>query len=170
MKNFANEARRSPSPVEQLDVGALLRLKRYEKPPPSFYENFLVEFQRRQRVAAAVPKLHERIYDWFSQHVVGILPDFRVPVSAYVAVGILAVGISSWILTTDKLGTTQGEAVAMEEKTENAGDLLKMQINQPLPEVFLYPVNIPSQIRVSTLPPNYSLESIPRVESQPFSF
>jgi hypothetical protein len=45
-----------------------------------------------------------------------------------------------------------------------------MQINQPPPEVLLYPVNIPSQIRVSTLPPNYSLESIPRVESQPFSF
>jgi hypothetical protein len=30
-------------------VGRLLRLKRYEQPPPGYFENFLQEFRRRQR-------------------------------------------------------------------------------------------------------------------------
>ena len=31
------------------DISQLLRLKRYEQPPASYYENFLSEFRRRQR-------------------------------------------------------------------------------------------------------------------------
>jgi len=31
------------------DIGRLLRLKRYEQPPPGYFDNFLHEFHRRQR-------------------------------------------------------------------------------------------------------------------------
>jgi hypothetical protein len=31
------------------DIARLLRLKRYEQPPPAYFENFLSEFRRRQR-------------------------------------------------------------------------------------------------------------------------
>jgi hypothetical protein len=31
------------------EIGRLLRLKRYEQPPPAYFENFLHEFRRRQR-------------------------------------------------------------------------------------------------------------------------
>lgn len=31
------------------EIGRLLRLKRYEQPPPAYFENFLHEFHRRQR-------------------------------------------------------------------------------------------------------------------------
>jgi hypothetical protein len=31
------------------EIARLLRLKRYEQPPASYYENFLSEFRRRQR-------------------------------------------------------------------------------------------------------------------------
>jgi hypothetical protein len=31
------------------EIARLLRLKRYEQPPPAFFENFLHEFRRRQR-------------------------------------------------------------------------------------------------------------------------
>jgi hypothetical protein len=31
------------------EIGRLLRLKRYEQPPPRYFENFLREFHRRQR-------------------------------------------------------------------------------------------------------------------------
>ena len=31
------------------EIGKLLRLKRYEQPPPGYFENFVHEFHRRQR-------------------------------------------------------------------------------------------------------------------------
>jgi hypothetical protein len=31
------------------EIARLLRLKRYEQPPPAYFENFLHEFRRRQR-------------------------------------------------------------------------------------------------------------------------
>lgn len=34
---------------ENDDIHALLRLKKHEQPPPEYFENFLAEFQRRQR-------------------------------------------------------------------------------------------------------------------------
>jgi hypothetical protein len=34
---------------DNIDIQKLLRLKRYEKPEPEYFDNFLREFQRRQR-------------------------------------------------------------------------------------------------------------------------
>ena len=31
------------------EIGRLLRLKKFEQPPPGYFENFLHEFHRRQR-------------------------------------------------------------------------------------------------------------------------
>jgi len=31
------------------EIGRLLRLKKFEQPPPDYFENFLHEFHRRQR-------------------------------------------------------------------------------------------------------------------------
>lgn len=36
-------------PFDDQELSVLLRLKRYEQPPPEYFENFLHEFHRRQR-------------------------------------------------------------------------------------------------------------------------
>ena len=36
-------------PLSEEQIGQLLRLKKYEQPPPAYFDNFLHEFHRRQR-------------------------------------------------------------------------------------------------------------------------
>jgi hypothetical protein len=40
---------RKMDPFGNDEIARLLRLKRYEQPPPAYFENFLHEFRRRQR-------------------------------------------------------------------------------------------------------------------------
>ena len=40
---------RKMDPFGNDEIARLLRLKRYEQPPPDYFENFLSEFRRRQR-------------------------------------------------------------------------------------------------------------------------
>jgi hypothetical protein len=40
---------RKMDPFDNDEIARLLRLKRYEQPPPAYFENFLSEFRRRQR-------------------------------------------------------------------------------------------------------------------------
>ena len=39
----------NPNEFDDTEIARLLRLKRYELPPPAYFENFLHEFHRRQR-------------------------------------------------------------------------------------------------------------------------
>jgi len=51
------------------NVQKLLRLKRYERPPEGYYEDFLLEFQHRQRAEmlrrSAFSLWTERVANWF---------------------------------------------------------------------------------------------------------
>ena len=37
------------NPINEDEIGKLLRLKKFEQPPPGYFDNFLHEFHRRQR-------------------------------------------------------------------------------------------------------------------------
>lgn len=80
------------SPEEQ--ISKLLRLKRYEQPRPGYFEDFLQEFQDRQRAELIRRPLWEIAWD----RIVSLAPSFQVPRMAYASIVALAVAASAVII------------------------------------------------------------------------
>ncbi|MFA7343437.1 MAG: hypothetical protein WC003_03945 [Terrimicrobiaceae bacterium] len=80
------------SPEEQ--ISKLLRLKRYEQPRPGYFEDFLQEFQARQRAELIRRPLWEIVWD----RIVSLAPAFQVPRMAYAAIVAMAVAASAVIV------------------------------------------------------------------------
>lgn len=68
------------------EIARLLRLKRYEQPPPGYFENFLHEFHRRQRNELLRQPLWricmERAHDWVFQFNVRSLLSYPAAIAA----------------------------------------------------------------------------------------
>jgi len=80
---------------EHSQVSKLLRLKRYEMPPPGYHERFLSDFRRRQRVELMARPAYVEMWERF----LGLWPNFRVPQYAYAAIIAMAVGASAVIFS-----------------------------------------------------------------------
>lgn len=80
------------SPEEQ--ISKLLRLKRHELPPPGYFEDFLQEFQARQRAELIRRPLWEIAWD----RLASLAPSFQVPRMAYASIVALAVAASAMII------------------------------------------------------------------------
>jgi hypothetical protein len=82
------------------NIARLLRLKRYEQPPPGYYENFLDEFRRRQRDEALREPFWSicvnRIRDFIFPHSVRTLAGYSEGiVTAAACVVIISIAIHS---------------------------------------------------------------------------
>jgi hypothetical protein len=140
---------------EDLNVSKLLRLKRYEKPPPSYFDDFLREFQRRQRAEA----LRRPAWAVFWDRVTSIAPTFRVPQLAYAAILVLAAGASTLIITQQPAGSLA--------KSDLSPTSLSLTASKPVTIIDTLPVS--AQTRGS-LPSHYVLQPRPVSNEQPLSF
>ena len=70
------------------DLAALLRLKRYEQPPPEYFDNFLHEFHRRQRAELLKQPLWriavQRVQDFMFQLNMSTLTSYPAAATAVV--------------------------------------------------------------------------------------
>ena len=93
--------------LDEHQVQELLRLKRFEQPPPGYFDRTLEEFHRRQR-AELLRRSAAQI--WFDR-LVSALWSFRMPTSAYGgAFGIFVVlltlmGTGTWGTRSDEAGS-----------------------------------------------------------------
>ena len=94
------------SPEEQ--ISKLLRLKRYEQPRPGYFEDFLLEFQARQRAELIRRPLWEIAWD----RLVSLAPSFQVPRLAYAAIVALAVAASATIIVRPHAPVSTGALAA----------------------------------------------------------
>jgi hypothetical protein len=136
---------------ELSDIQKLIRLKRYEQPPEDYFDDFLLEFQRRQRAEMLQRPLWqiawERANLW--------LDGFRVPALAYASILVAALGVTGVIMNSQ----TQGPA---------ATTIAAVSAPNIAPAAPTAPVaNVSSSAK---LPPSYILEKRPVSYNAPFSF
>lgn len=74
-------------------ISKLLKLKRYEQPAPGYFDDFLREFQSRQRSEI----IHRSLWDIVSDRVALMIPSFEVPRLAYAFIAAVAVAASTVI-------------------------------------------------------------------------
>ena len=139
---------------EDQNLSKLLRLKRYEQPPPGYFDNFLREFQRRQRAEA----LRRPAWSILWYRIASIAPTFRVPQFAYAAILILAAGASALIVTQQPAGTFA---------KADARTSLSLTSSKPVTITDTLPVSARTG---GSLPSHYVLESRPASNEQPLSF
>ena len=160
---------------ELTEVQRLLRLKRYEAPAPEYFEDFLSEFQSRQRAEMLKRPLWRLVLDRFE----GALPTFQLAQVAYTgscAVALLVAGISAERILTSPTGGTFTAAktglTALEQPrpirpkidfyaSAPAFRLSDLDFNRPRQTVTAY---------TAAASPRYVLESQPVSYGQPNSF
>jgi hypothetical protein len=77
---------------QDTSITKLLRLKRYEQPPPGYFEDFLAEFQVRQRAEVIHRPFFKIAWDRFSS--VFVMPPVpRLALASSFAAAVLATGL-----------------------------------------------------------------------------
>lgn len=141
---------------DQTDISKLLRLKRYEQPPPGYFDDFLHEFQRRQRAELLKRPAWEVLWD----RLLSVAPTFRVPQFAYAAIVALAAAASVFIVN---------------QKPAESGIVASAQTAAVQPALSLAlpkPVTIGDTLpaAASSLPSHYVLQPRPVSNERPLSF
>jgi len=162
-------------------ISKLLRLKRYECPPKGFHEEFLREFQRRQRAALMQPTAWDVIRNFIQDRLLQLTPATY----AYASVVILALTISTIMLRespsqnpllSSTPSLTHHFSLNAPASLSDISQPLASQPSQRFTQII--PQDIPHNLlqkpvsnEASTpLPPQYILQTQPVRYEAPFSF
>jgi hypothetical protein len=151
------------------EIGRLLRLKRFEQPPPGYFENFLHEFHRRQRDELLRQPLwkiaFERAQDFMLRLNVARLASYPV---AAAAVLICAAVLSLKVYQTPQTpGVAQIQATAPAQSDWSLASTRRhySNDNEPVSEEMVMQSNPALKANLSThrktAPPRYVLDSMP---------
>jgi len=160
--------------LNENDIGKLLRLKRYEQPPPGYFDNFLHEFHRRQRDEL----LKEPLWRICLQRAQDFMFRLSVPgLTSYLA-AITAVLVCAAVISL-RVYQGPGKAnVAVQNQTPVAATALQdaaWSLSAPVATRDLGPkplrtVNHSSQTHRAATPPRYVLDSTPVSYEAAFRF
>ena len=156
--------------LDEQELQKLLRMKRFEQPPPGYFDSTLVELHKRQR-----EELLRRSATsiWWERFVSG-LGNFRVPSYAYGAmfgvfvVVVTIVGSGLWAPYKDARAILSGPEAqgGVANRLSLSGNLDWSKLHQTASSPKVVPVVGPSQ----TALPRYVLDGRPLTYRASFSF
>jgi hypothetical protein len=162
-------------PDDEINISALLRLKRYEQPPPGYFDQLLRDVHRRQRAELLKRPLWriaiERMQTYFSEHSMGGL-SYAGSMAAVLLAGVLAIRIlTPGVPTVDR----SAPALASNASPQSAPPTNRLITLQEQP-VILSPVDFPNRQPVKTraeraaMAPRYIIDARPVSYERPPSF
>jgi len=145
----------------------IIKLKRYEKPPEGYYEDFLREFHRRQRAEMLAPSLSAMIMERLS----GLIPELRVPAMAFACVAAVAMIVSVAIIRdTPRQTIPHAYSVSYAQPRPYSQAPVTIQNMQPVSlRVDADPQNQPQAAPI-LFPPSYLLQAPLATHESPLSF
>ena len=162
--------------MDELDqeIGKLLRLKRYEQPPPAYFENFIHEFHRRQRDEL----LRQPLWRLALQRAQDLMFNLNVPSLASYPVAAAAVLICAAVFTLKVYQTPETTNVAQYEVATidaSTAGTVNWSLSSPVAARDFRTPNFRSVGESAqtqrTAPPRYVLDSTPvSYESAAFRF
>jgi hypothetical protein len=159
---------------DENDIGKLLRLKRYEQPPPGYFENFLHEFHRRQRDELLRQPLWriclERAHDFMFQLDVRSLASYP---AAITAVLVCAAVISLKIYQepgTAKIALQSSPALSAQANAEGEWTLASPVATRIFRTQPLRSFDESAQTHRASALPRYVLDSVPVSYEPTFRF
>jgi hypothetical protein len=138
---------------DENEIGKLLRLKRYEQPPPGYFENFLHEFHRRQRDELLRRPIWSVMWQRLSDSLFRLnIPSLTSMPAAVAAVLVCAAVISLKVYQAPQSSSSPSVAVSVPRALAPNESVIDQLANQQVADNF----SLSAPIRVRSLGPDLS--------------
>jgi len=159
-------------PIDDSTLAKLLRLKRYEEPPPGYFDDFLREFQRRQRAELLRRPLWRIMLDRLEP----LWGDITLPRVSYAmasAAVLCVAAVLTWTMVQHPGSGMRGSMIAAVQGTHEPQEAQKGMSMALTPQIYIpealteTPATFPAASRQY---PRYILDARPASYEPPFSF
>jgi hypothetical protein len=161
--------------LSEEQIGKLLRLKKYEQPPPAYFENFLHEFHRRQRDEL----LKEPVWRIALQRAQDFLHRLNIPglasypamaTAVVVCAAVISLKVYQTPATVNVAAQNRAPVVATTTLTDSNWSLSSPVTTRDLGPSLVRTVKDSSKTHRVAAPPRYVLDSTPVSYEAAFRF
>ena len=162
-------------PLNEDQIGKLLRLKKFEQPPPGYFDNFLHEFHRRQRDELLRQPLWriglQRAQDFMFRLNVPALTSYPALATAIVVcAAVISLKVYQTPETVNVAAQNRAPVIATTALQDSAWSLSKPVTTRDLGPSLVRTVKDSSKTHRVAAPPRYVLDSTPVSYETAFRF
>jgi hypothetical protein len=162
-------------PLNEEQIGKLLRLKKYEQPPPDYFENFLHEFHRRQRDELLKEPIWrialQRTQDFlFRLNIPGLASYPAMATALVICAAVISLKVYQTPETVNVAAQNRTPAVATTTRPDSNWSLSNPVTTRDLGPSLVRTVKDSSKTHRVAAPPRYVLDSTPVSYEAAFRF